>query len=128
MNTVCVMGRCVADPELKTTQAGLPVTSFTVAVDRFGGGEKKTDFLPVVAWKKTAEFIASHFSKGKMIAIEGSLRSRPYEDKNGNKRTAIEIVANNVSFCGDNGDKPVDKPGDKSEFAYVGEDDSDLPF
>lgn len=128
MNTVCVMGRLVADPELKTTQNGLPVTSFTVAVDRWVGGEQKADFFPVVAWKKTAEFIVKNFHKGKMIAIEGVLRSRKYEDKNGNNRTVIEIMANKVSFCGDkSGDKSGDESGDKQEFGYVGEYD-DLPF
>ena len=97
------MGRLTADPELRTTASGLSVTSFSVAVDRRfqrQGEEKQTDFINVVAWRQTAEFVSRYFHKGSMIAVQGSIQTRNYEDKNGNKRTAVEIVADNVSFCG----------------------------
>lgn len=103
LNCAIIMGRLTADPELKTTQSGISVTSFSVAVDRSytpKGQEKQTDFINVVAWRQTAEFVTRYFHKGSMIAIEGSIQTRKYQDRNGNNRTAVEIVANNVSFCG----------------------------
>ena len=103
INTAVIMGRLTADPELKTTASGLSVLSFSVAVDRNyqkEGEEKAVDFINVVAWRKTAEFITRYFHKGSMIAVEGSIQTRKYEDKDGNKRTAVEILANTVSFCG----------------------------
>ena len=102
LNTAIIMGRLTADPELRTTQTGLSVTSFTVAVDRNykSGDERQTDFINVVAWRGTADFVSRYFKKGQMIAVQGSIQTRSYEDKNGNKRTAVEIVADNVSFCG----------------------------
>lgn len=103
LNTCAILGRLTADPELRTTNNNIPVCTVTVAVDRNyqrEGQERQTDFLTVVAWRQTAEFIAKHFRKGKMIAVQGSIQTRKYEDRNGNKRTAVEIVADNVSFCG----------------------------
>lgn len=103
LNCAVIMGRLTADPELRTTNNNIPVCTVTVAVDRNyqrEGQERQTDFLTVVAWRQTAEFIAKHFRKGKMIAVQGSIQTRKYEDRNGNKRTAVEIVADNVSFCG----------------------------
>ncbi len=103
LNCAIIMGRLTADPELRTTASGLSVTSFSVAVDRRfqrQGEEKQTDFINVVAWRQTAEFVSRYFHKGSMIAVQGSIQTRNYEDKNGNKRTAVEIVADNVSFCG----------------------------
>ena len=103
LNCAIIMGRLVADPELRTTQSGISVTSFRVAVDRNfvpQGGERQTDFIDVVAWRQTAEFVSKFFHKGSMIAVQGSIQTRNYEDKNGNKRTAVEIVADNVSFTG----------------------------
>ncbi len=103
LNSAIIMGRLTADPELRTTASGLSVTSFSVAVDRRfqrQGEEKQTDFINVVAWRQTAEFVSRYFHKGAMIAVQGSIQTRNYEDKNGNKRTAVEIVADNVSFCG----------------------------
>ncbi len=103
LNSVIIMGRLTADPELRTTTNGLSVTSFTVAVDRRfqrQGEEKQTDFISVVAWRQTADFVTRFFKKGQMIAVQGSLQVRNYEDKNGNKRTAYDVVADNVSFCG----------------------------
>ena len=103
LNSAIIMGRLTADPELRTTASGLSVTSFSVAVDRRfqrQGEEKQTDFINVVAWRQTAEFVSRYFHKGSMIAVQGSIQTRNYEDKNGNKRTAVEIVADSVSFCG----------------------------
>ncbi len=102
LNCAVIMGRLTADPELRTTQSGLSVTSFTVAVDRAykSGDERQTDFINVVAWRGTADFVSRFFKKGQMIAVQGSIQTRNYEDKNGNRRTAVEIVADNVSFCG----------------------------
>ena len=103
LNCAVIMGRLTADPELRTTNNGISVCTISVAVDRNyqrEGQERQTDFLTVVAWRQTAEFIAKHFRKGKMIAVQGEIQTRKYEDRNGNKRTAVEIVADNVSFCG----------------------------
>lgn len=103
LNSAVIMGRLVADPELRTTGTGISVTSFTVAVDkRFAkqGEERGTDYIDVVAWRQTADFVTRYFHKGSMIAVQGSIQTRLYEDKNGNKRKAVEIVADNVSFCG----------------------------
>lgn len=107
LNVAAVMGRFVADPELKHTPNNIAVTSFTLAVDRSyqkSGTERQADFIDVVAWRGTAEFVCKYFSKGKMIAVEGSIQTRNYEDKNGNKRKAVEILANNVSFAGSKND------------------------
>lgn len=103
LNCAVIMGRLVADPELRTTPNGISVTSFCVAVDRSfvkAGEERKADFINVVAWRQTADFVTRYFHKGSMIAVQGPIQTRSYEDKNGNKRTAVEIVADNVSFCG----------------------------
>ena len=103
LNCAIIMGRLTTDPELKTTTNGISVTSFTVAVDRNyrpEGEERQTDFINVVAWRQTAEFVTRYFRKGQMIAVQGSIQVRGYEDRNGNKRNAVEIVADTVSFCG----------------------------
>ena len=103
LNCAVIMGRLVADPELRTTTSGISVISFRVAVDRNfvrQGEERQADFIDVVAWRQTAEFVSRYFRKGSMIAVQGSIQTRNYEDRNGNKRTAVEIVADNVSFCG----------------------------
>lgn len=103
LNSAIIMGRLTAAPELRTTGSGVSVTSFCVAVDRSyvkEGEERQTDFISVVAWRGTAEFVSRYFRKGSMIAVQGSIQTRNYEDKNGNKRTAVEIVADKVSFCG----------------------------
>lgn len=103
LNCAIIMGRLTADPELRTTPNGISVTSFSVAVDRSyqkSGEERQTDFINVVAWRQTAEFVSRYFHKGSMIAVQGSIQTRNYEDKTGAKRTAFEIVADNVSFCG----------------------------
>ena len=101
LNRAILMGRLVADPELRQTPNGVSVCSFRIAVDRnYSGrnGERQTDFLDIVAWRNTAEFVSRYFNKGKMIIVEGSIQSRSYEDKNGQKRTAVEVVADNCMF------------------------------
>jgi len=103
LNVAVIMGRLVADPELRHTASDIAVTSFRVAVDRSfvrQGEERQADFIDVVAWRSTAEFVCKYFTKGSMIAVNGSIQTRNYEDRQGNKRTAVEIVADNVSFCG----------------------------
>ena len=99
-NLAILTGRLTADPELKTTPNGISVCSFSIAVDRAykKGEEKQTDFLNVVCWRSTAEFVSKWFTKGNLIGIEGSIQTRKFTDKNGNNRTAFEIVANNVHF------------------------------
>ena len=104
LNHVVIMGRMVRDPELRQLDNGTSVTSFSVAVDRNyvdkTTNERQADFLNVVAWRQTADFVCKYFHQGDMIALEGSLQSRKYTDKDGNNRIAIEIVASNISFCG----------------------------
>lgn len=140
MNNVSIVGRLAADPELRTTPSGVNVTSFRVAVRR---DKDNTDWLDVVAWRKTAELVCSYFTKGSTIGITGSIQSRSYEDKNGNKRTAVEIVADNVHFVGGKSEgtaAPVPAPAAQAQTApsaydntYAGfepapVDDGDLPF
>ena len=103
LNVAAIMGRLTADPELRHTQNDIAVTSFTVAVDRSyarAGTERQTDFIDVVAWRQTAEFVCKYFQTGSMIAVTGSIQTRNYEDRQGNKRKAFEIVASDVSFTG----------------------------
>ena len=97
------MGRLTANPELRNTASGVAVTTFSVAVDRRfqrQGEEKQTDFINVVAWRQTAEFVSRYFHRGSMIAVRGSIQQRNYEDKNGNKRTATEVIAEEALFGG----------------------------
>ena len=102
LNHIVIMGRLTRDPELRTTQSGVSVTSFTVAVDRdFGGrdgGERQTDFIDCVAWRQTGEFVSKYFRKGSMIVVSGRLQSRKWQDREGNNRTSWELVAENVYF------------------------------
>ena len=130
MNIVCIMGRLTADPKLRTTSSGTSVTSFTVAVDR-EFKKDETDFLNVVAWRQTADFITRYFKKGKMIAIVGSIQTRVYEDKNGNKRTATEIIAEKAAFCGDKnegGKDTAETPKTDLSAVFDDADDDGLPF
>ena len=103
LNVVCLMGRLVADPELRHTQSQIPVTSFRIAVDRTyqpkGAEQRQADFLDIVAWRNTAEFVCRYFRKGQLVAIQGSIQTRKYTDKDGNNRTAFEIVADNAFFA-----------------------------
>ena len=102
INNVILMGRVCSDIELKTTNSGKSVANFRIAVDRSysKGGNKEADFIPIVVWENTADFVSKYFSKGSMIALRGEIQTRNYEDSNGNKRTAFEVVAREVSFCG----------------------------
>lgn len=102
INSVVLMGRIVNDLELKTTQSGLSVVSFRIAVDRkYSKGEKQTDFFDIVAWRNHAEFICKYFRKGSLIALEGELQTRSYQTKDGANRTVTEVLVNNVSFTGE---------------------------
>ena len=98
LNVVVLTGRLTKDPELKTTPSGVYVVSFSIAVERRyrSGEDRQADFINIVAWRKTAEFISKYFKKGQMIAVEGTLQSRRYQDRDGNNRTAVEVVANNA--------------------------------
>lgn len=129
LNRVVLMGRLTADPELKYTQSNTAVTAFQIAVERSysKGGERQADFISVAAWRKTAEFITRYFSKGQMIAVEGSIQTRNYEDKNKNRRTAVEVMADNVSFCGDRRQETASSMGEIDENSFE-EIDGDLPF
>ena len=101
MNRICLIGRLTADPALRYTQSGVAVASFTLAVDRGfknADGERETDFIDIVVWRQLAELCANHLSKGKLAAVDGSLRIRAYEAKDGGKRKAAEVVADNVRF------------------------------
>lgn len=123
LNCAIIMGRLIAKPELRTTTSGIAVTSFCVAVDRNyvkEGEERQTDFINVVAWRQSAAFVTRYFEKGQMISVKGAIQTRNYEDKNGNKRTVVEIVADSISFCGD-------KKKDNSENASVPQSFTELP-
>lgn len=103
LNVVAIIGRMVKDPELKTTNSGKSVCSFRIANDsgyKDANGQSQTNWLDITAWGKTAEFVCKYFPKGSLIAIDGRLQTRQYQDKNGQNRTAVEIVAQNASFCG----------------------------
>ena len=134
-NLVVLTGRLTADPELKTTQSGVSVTSFSIAVQRRckSGEEPQTDFINIVAWRQTAEFVTKHFRKGNMIGIEGSIQTRKYTDKNGNNRVVFEVIANNVQFMEKKSDSS-EAPAEVQEFSNAGSDDfteipdEDLPF
>jgi single-strand DNA-binding protein len=125
LNVVAIMGRLVADPELRTTQQGTNVCTFRIACERSytpKGQQRQADFVDIVAWGKTAEFICKFFQRGSMIAVEGSLQTRNYQDKQGNKRTAVEVLANNISFAGAKAaDKPAARDFDQQTQNYTHE-------
>ncbi len=140
LNNVILMGRITQELELKQTQSGTAVLSFTLAVEQSfakKGEEKKADFISCVAWKAQAEFISKYFGKGKMIAIVGNLRTRTYEDKNGSKHYVTEVYVDSVSFTGEAaqgkaGEKPKEQNvavtvGDLSDFEEILSDDG-VPF
>ena len=140
-NIVVLTGRLTADAELKTTPNGIPVTAFSIAVNRNyrAGEEQQTDFINIVAWRQRAEFITKYFKKGDMIGIEGSIQTRKYQDKNGNNRTAFEVVVNNAQFVeskrnGNNvniegEEQPQYNNNTADDFTEIGgADDDDLPF
>lgn len=133
MNSINIIGRLTNEVEIKTTQSGLSVTSFSVAVDRGtkdANGNRITDFIPCVAWRQSAEFISRYFSKGDMIGITGTLQQRNYTDKDGNKRTAYEVLVDRTSFCGSKSESNnnADVNVDTSGFEEVSMSDEDLPF
>lgn len=122
LNTIILMSRLTAEPELRHTNSDIPVTSFRLAVDRDyqkAGTEKQTDFFNIVAWRSTAEFVSRYFHKGQLVAVKGMLQSRNYTDQDGNKRTAYEVVADNVYFA----EPKRDSYGDGSTPRY----DSNAP-
>lgn len=143
INNVVLMGRLVATPELRSTGTGVSVASFTIAVERAyakAGEQRQADFIDCVAWRQTAEFITRYFQKGSMIAVTGNIQTRNYEDKNGNKRKAVEVVVENASFCGSKAESgstggytapaapaPSFASASESDFEEITEDD-DLPF
>lgn len=123
LNVAVIMGRLTADPELRYTPNDIPVTTFTLAVDRSfsRNGERQTDFLDVVAWRKTAEFVCKYFTKGQMMAVNGSIQTRTWEDKQGNKRKSVEIQADNVSFTGSKRENQGSYGGDSAGPSYGSE-------
>jgi single-strand DNA-binding protein len=130
LNKIVLQGRLTRDPELRRTNGGTAVASFTLAVDRdfkSQGGERETDFVDIVAWRNTAEFVSKYFPKGRMAVVFGRLQVRSYQDKDGNKRKAVEVVADNVYFCGD---KPQSRT--ETDTAPVAleefDDDEGLPW
>ena len=138
LNVIAIMGRLSRDPELRQTTTGKSVASFTIACSRGrkdANGKDLVDWIPVVAWEHTAEFVCTYFEKGSLIAIDGRLQSRTYKDSGGNNRTAIEIVANNANFAGSKstggGSNSVPAGGSYNEptvqYDEI-EDDGDLPF
>lgn len=140
LNKIIVMGRLTRDPELRRTQSGTAVTSFSIACDRdfkSQSGEKETDFIDVVAWRNTAEFVSRYFSKGRMAVVEGRLQIRDWTDKEGSKRRSAQVVAESVYF-GDSkregggvprsAGSPVDVYPGESEFSELDADDGELPF
>lgn len=135
LNKIVLMGRLTRDPELRRTNAGVAVTSFTIACDRdFKGqnGEKETDFVDVVVWRNTAEFVSKYFTKGRVAVVEGRLQIRDWQDKDGSKRRNAEVIADNVYF----GDSKSDVQAHNREnlagrmggFAHIEEEAGDLPF
>lgn len=130
LNKCFLLGRMTKDPEIRRTNGGAAVTSFTLAVDRDfkTNGEKETDFIDVVAWRNTAEFVSKYFSKGRMAIVEGRLQIRDWTDKNGNKRRTAEVVADNVYF-GDSKRENKEEPEYKqADLAEISEEDGELPF
>lgn len=129
MNQVVLMGRLTKEPELRRTNSGTAVASFTVAVNR-RSKDDPADFIDCVAWKGTAEFAAKYFGRGQMIAVTGRLQIRDWKDKDGNKRRSYEVVAENVEFCGSKKERQLDDIDEVgvSEYEELTEEDGDLPF
>lgn len=143
LNKIFLQGRLVVDPELRHTQSGTPVASFRIAVDRDyknQDGDKETDFINIVAWRGTAEFACRYFSKGRLMIVEGRLQVRDYTDRDGNRRYATEVIANNVYFGDSNkeggaarqeskdGKKPPADVAGSGAFAELSDEDGELPF
>ena len=129
MNQITLIGNLVADPDLRTTQSGVSVCSFRIAVSRRfkdADGKQQTDFIPVTCWRQLADLSGKYLSKGKKVGIVGALQSRSYEDKDGNKRTAYDVVADEVEFLTPKGQDAYSEPDGMDGFADV--EDSALPF
>jgi single-strand DNA-binding protein len=147
LNRAVLMGRLTADPDLRQTPNGISVATFSLAVQR-NYNKDQTDFINIVAWRQTADFVSRYFTKGQLVAVEGSIQTRSYTDKNGNKRTAFEVVADQVYFAEskNSGSRPasqsfpipneMDEPakgtsfsiGDIGDYEEIDTDDGDLPF
>lgn len=127
MNVTALLGRPTTDIELRTTTSGKSVVSFTIAVKR-KYSKDETDWIPVVAWEKTAEFLSKYVRKGQMIAIDGSIQTRKYTDKNGNNRQAVEVVAANAYFAGDKVDNSAAGAYSEPSADIGGVEDDELPF
>ena len=135
LNVAVLMGRLVADPELRHTANDISVTSFTLAVDRSyvkAGSDRQTDFINIIAWRGTADFVCKYFCKGQLVAVQGSIQTHTCTDSQGNKRKAFEIVADNVHFAEPKRDEKPDGPHkapdvESDDFEEVPSDD-DLPF
>ena len=140
LNHITIMGRLTRDPEMRSTQSGVAVASFTLAVDRdFGGrdgGEKQTDFIDCTAWRHTAEFVSKYFSKGRMAVVSGRLQIDNYTDNDGNKRKSAKVIADNIYFGDSKKDGATGSQSDEtasftpapSGFVTVDVDNSELPF
>ena len=140
LNKIIIMGRLTRDPELRRTGSGTAVTSFSLACDRdfkSQSGDKETDFIEVVAWKNTAEFVSKYFSKGRMAVVEGRLQIRDWTDKSGNKRTTAEVVAENVYFADSKRSESNDNQKENfnalsgrvsDDFAPISEEGGEIPF
>lgn len=142
LNAVSIMGRMAKDPELRHTQTGTPVVSFRLAVDRDfkdkSTGKCATDWIDVVAWRQTAEFVSRYFEKGRTAIVSGRIQSRSWEDKNGNRQTTLEVVAENVYFGDSKRDsdsngsysppKEYGEPAAEAQFTELSDDDGELPF
>ena len=138
LNIVALMGRLTADPELKKTSGDVSVATVRIAVDRSyvrHGEERQADFISIVCWRQTADFVCKYFHKGDMIAVNGRIQTRQYEDKDGAKRTAVEVVAEAVHFCGSKGDgnktdaraeEPANLGKNDADFEILG--DGEMPF
>ena len=140
LNKIIIMGRLTRDPELRRTGSGTSVTSFSLACDRdfkSQSGDKETDFIDVVAWKNTAEFVSKYFSKGRMAVVDGRLQIRDWTDKAGNRRTTAEVVADNVYFADSKRSESNDNQKENfnalsgrvsDDFVPISEEDGEIPF
>lgn len=131
INKVILMGRLTRDPEMRHTNSGTPVTTFSIAIDNGYGDNKRTDFVNCVAWNKTAEFVTKYFTKGKMIVIaDGRISTRSWETQDGKRAYATEVIANEVSFGETKSSQQTvtQPPMQDDDFTPLDEEDDDLPF
>lgn len=137
LNRIVLQGRLGADPELRTTPTGVEVATVNIAVDRDrkdADGNRLSDWVTIVAWRNTAKFLSQYFQKGKTLIVDGRLQMRNWTDKDGNKRTSAEVVAENIYFCGENKKEETYAPPQSygapaaDQFAELREDDGELPF